>query len=139
MAIVYVTYNNETKRVIGISSFEEDEREGFTTKPFPSFAVAIGWVWDEEKQTFQPSLEPTSPTAMTMRQARLVLLQRGILPYVDYAINAITNEIEREAARISWEYSTEVQRTHPLIADIGTQLGLSDSDIDELFIEGSML
>jgi len=35
--------------------------------------------------------------------------------------------------KITWDYATEFLRTDPLIASIGTSLGLTDEQIDVLF------
>lgn len=73
------------------------------------------------------------PAAVTMRQARLALLNEGLLANVDAAISAMPSPA-REAAQIDWEYASEVSRSSPLIAALGPSLGLDDAAIDALFI-----
>lgn len=75
------------------------------------------------------------PEVVTMAQARLALLAINKLDEVDSAINAIPDIIARKAAQIEWEYSGTVHRNHGLVLQIGPILGLSDSQIDNLFIE----
>lgn len=77
--------------------------------------------------------EPVSPpvpipTVVSMRQARLALLQAGLLATVDAAIAAGT-----EADQITWEYATEVVRNSPLVVNLSASLGLSEQQLDELF------
>lgn len=74
------------------------------------------------------------PFAVTMRQARLALLRAGKLSRVQTAIDGIKDPTEREAARITWEYSTEVQRRNGLIDVLAPALGMTSDDIDALFI-----
>jgi len=81
---------------------------------------------------------PGIPQAVTMRQARLALLGAGLLPTITAAIAAMTGT-EGEAARIEWEYSGEVQRSTGLVLSLAAGLGLTDAQIDELFIQASML
>jgi hypothetical protein len=75
------------------------------------------------------------PAIISMRQCRLGLLQRGWLADVEALMDA-TNNI---AAKIEWEYATEVRRDHPLVAEIALQLNLSEQDIDELFVTSEFL
>jgi hypothetical protein len=38
-----------------------------------------------------------------------------------------------DAARIEWEYSQEVQRDRGLVLALGTQLGMTEAQLDALF------
>lgn len=75
----------------------------------------------------------TVPAEVTMRQARLALFGAGKLAAVDAAINAMS-EPQKTAARIAWEYSGTVQRRQPLVLALAPSLGLTDAQIDALFI-----
>ncbi len=78
------------------------------------------------------------PNSVTMRQARLALLGAGLLAGVDAAINALPSP-QKEAARIEWEYATEVQRSSGLVPMMEAALGLDDAALDALFIEAEGL
>ena len=78
------------------------------------------------------------PNSVTMRQARLALLGAGLLAGVDAAINALPSP-QKEAARIEWEYATEVQRSSGLVPMMVVALGLDDAALDALFIEAAAL
>ncbi len=75
---------------------------------------------------------PIVPGAVTMRQARLALLQWGMLALVNTNIASMTG-VEGEAARIAWEFSGMVERNQPLVLSLGTTLGLTSGDLDQLF------
>jgi hypothetical protein len=75
---------------------------------------------------------PVPVPVVTMRQARLALFQAGLLSSVDAAIAALP-EAESAVAQIEWEYATEVQRDYPWVIALGAQLGLTETQIDELF------
>lgn len=68
------------------------------------------------------------PTVVTMRQARLALLASGLLPTVNAAVAA-----GDEATKITWEFSSEVQRSNPLIATLAAALMLTEDQLDDLF------
>jgi len=69
-----------------------------------------------------------APTVVSMRQARLALLQAGLLTTVDAAIAAGS-----EADQITWEYATEVDRNSPLVVNLSASLGMTEQQLDDLF------
>jgi hypothetical protein len=81
---------------------------------------------------------PPVPAAVTMRQARLALLGAGLLDDVEAAINAMA-EPAKTAARIEWDYSSELQRAHPLVSTLGASLGLTSEQLDSMFIAAQVL
>lgn len=78
------------------------------------------------------------PQEITMRQARLVLLEHDLLANVQVAINSLP-EPNKTKAQIEWDYSNVLQRNNLFVTLLGTALGLTDVDIDNLFIEGSTM
>lgn len=81
---------------------------------------------------------PVVPSEVTMRQARLALLNAGKLASVDVMINSLTDP-PKTAARIEWEYSNVVQRHNGFVSQIAPLLGMTEQDIDNLFIEAATL
>ena len=79
------------------------------------------------------------PSVVTMRQARLALLQEGLLSDVTSAISAITDETSRQAAQIEWEYATIVDRNSTFTQQLVTALGLTNEQVDSLFLQASTL
>jgi len=79
-----------------------------------------------------------SPSVVTMRQARLALLQQGILHQVQLAIDSLPSP-QKEAAQIEWDYSSEVHRNKPFVQLLGAALGLSEEQLDSLFALASTL
>lgn len=73
---------------------------------------------------------PPVPQRVTRRQARLALLQAGLLGQVEEMMTAPATPA---AVRITYEDATEWWRDDPLVASLGGALGLTAADIDELF------
>ena len=71
---------------------------------------------------------------ISMRQARLELLNRGLLDAVDSQIASMS-----QAAKIEWEYATEVKRDNPLVIQLQSSLSMSDADMDLFFLSASNL
>lgn len=113
-----------------------------------AFAAQQGWIvaetaqigdlWDGENFTPAPPAPPVVPASVTMRQARLALLGAGLLDDVDAAINSLPIP-QKEAARIEWEYSQEVQRHNGFVSVLAPMLGLTDAQTDALFIGAATL
>lgn len=78
------------------------------------------------------------PAEVTMRQARLALLQAGKLAAVTAAIDSMPSP-DKEAAQIEWEYSNTLRRDHPLVAALGPALNLTGEQLDDLFITAAGL
>lgn len=74
------------------------------------------------------------PQSITPRQARLILLQMGMLQTVEEMITQ-----QDEANRITWEYATEFRRDHPLLLAIAQNLQLDSAALDQLFIDAAAL
>jgi hypothetical protein len=81
---------------------------------------------------------PAVPSRITMRQARLALHSQGLYAAVGAAIQALPDPPKTEAI-IEWEYSNEVQRKNGFVSSIAPALGLTESQIDDLFILGASL
>lgn len=78
------------------------------------------------------------PKVVTMRQARLALLGAGLLPGVTAAINAMDSP-QKEGAQIEWEYSQTVERNRGFVLLLGAALGLTELQLDNLFVAAGAL
>lgn len=94
-------------------------------------------VWNNGSWTI-PS--PSIPSTISARQVRIWLIQNGIgLSVVENAIDNIPDPATRDITRVEWEYAPYIERNHPMLVPLAQSLGLSESDIDRAFIEGSAL
>ena len=80
----------------------------------------------------EPLPEPV-PKVITMRQARLQLLEVGLLDGVE-AVIALDIK-----SQIEWEYANEVYRQSPLITSVKEAMSLTDKQIDDMFLSASKL
>ena len=71
-------------------------------------------------------------TSVEMRQARLALLEQGLLTQVNNAVATMPGELGNKA-RIEWEFSKAVRRDKPLVQVVAASLGLTSQQIDDLF------
>ncbi len=75
---------------------------------------------------------------VTMRQARLALLESGKLDLVAYAIDQLS-EPDRTKARIEWEFAQDVRKDWPLIQALAPSIGLDAAALTALFNRAATL
>lgn len=97
-------------------------------------------ITDEEATAIRLANIPSTqvPKSVTMRQGRLALLNAGLLQTVNSTIAAMTGAAG-DAARIEWEFSSEIQRDKELVLSLMPIIGLTESQMDQLFISASKL
>ena len=80
----------------------------------------------------EPIPEPI-PEVITMRQARLQLLEVGLLDDVEALV-----ALDRKS-QIEWEYANEVYRQSTLVDLVKEAVSLTDEQIDDMFLSASKL
>ena len=83
---------------------------------------------EQEAAAIEADRKARVPQVVTTRQAKLALLQAGLLDDIETAIA----QADR-ATQIEWEYATEFKRTWPTLLAMQTTLGLTDQQLDDLF------
>lgn len=122
--------DDEAKTWVAVKDLTLIKQFGFALKDFPN-------VKPPELPEYVPPPSKV-PQVVTMRQARLALLNATLLQAVIAAVDAIPGT-QGNAAKIEWEYAQEVRRDSMLVAYIATALSLTDAQLDELFTEGALL
>lgn len=74
------------------------------------------------------------PISLTMAQARIALLDAGLLDTVESGIAQMPR-----AAQIKWEFAATVERSDSLTQALAAALGLTDPQLDALFVAGAAL
>ena len=79
------------------------------------------------------------PASVTRRQAKQALLLNGLLANVQPAIDAIPDAAQRAMIQIEWDDSQVFERDRPALIALGSALGLSSTELDNLFIGAAQL
>jgi hypothetical protein len=74
-------------------------------------------------------LNPPAPRSVMPFQASRALLQFGMLDTVEAAVAAANRETQ-----LAWNKATTIERNSPFVASMSATLGLSDAQLDDLFI-----
>lgn len=82
----------------------------------------------EETNRLEEVRKASIPPKITPRQLRLALLGANLLDAVEAMVAT------DRAMGIWWEYSLDIERDNEFIISSGTALGLTERDIDNLFI-----
>jgi hypothetical protein len=106
--------------------YDEDQVEGDWVKP------GLVEMTPQEVQAHLASANTVSINKVSMRQARLALLQEGYLLQVEGIIQSLPSP-QKEAAMIEWEYATSVVKDSPLVSVLASGLDLTSTELDELF------
>lgn len=116
-----------------------------TVKP-PIYKEGFNIKFNVEKNSFEyveiikpvveeevPVDENLVPTEITRLQAKLQLLEIGLLDEV--------GEMVKQDRRVElyWSDAQSIERNHPILNQMATSLGLTDEQLDDLFIEASKL
>ena len=102
-------------------------------KDIPQATVALA-----EIEKVKMERELSIPKSITARQAKLALLQIGKLADVTAAIANLQSPM-KEQVEIEWEYAADIYRNNGFIDTLGAALGLSDAQLDDLFLQASKL
>jgi hypothetical protein len=91
--------------------------------------------------TFLGAPDPVSfncPPHITQRQLRITLHKNNIsIESIEAIINGFNNENKKAKALIGWQYANHFDRSSELLIEVATALGLSKSDINQIFKDGA--
>lgn len=88
-----------------------------------------GWIgFETDEEAYEYFAQNPDNLKVTSRQIRLALLQSNIsMDLISEALSGNPGPV------IEWEYSQYIERSHPLVSQVGQMLGLSEDEINNLF------
>lgn len=81
-----------------------------------------------------PSTPDAVPDVVSAYQARAALIMAGLDDEVQAAIDAIGDPVGRKLTQNAWDKAATVRRDSPFTQTLAAALGLSDAQLDNLFI-----
>lgn len=94
-----------------------------------------------EGVTPEPYVEPPAPipAVVSRAQARKALAIQGLLTLVQPAIDSISDPLQRTLVQIDWDDAQVYERNNPTLMLLAAALGLTEQQLDTLFLEASQL
>lgn len=97
-----------------------------------------GWIYAENLDAAIQYFANANKSTITLRQAKLALLNAGKLQDVINAIAALP-EPQKTAAQIEFDYANDVERDSVLLNTIANAIGLTEAETDQLFAAAKLL
>ena len=91
-------------------------------------------VSDMTPEEIEAKRQASIPKVVSMRQARLALYGAGLLGQVDMLVSSSTPDVQ-----IEWEFAADLRRDWPTLLALSAALGLTNEQVDNLFIQASQL
>lgn len=76
------------------------------------------------------------PKTATPVRLRLALLEMGLLDSVQTYFDSLDDTVKAKIA-IIWEYSTEINKAHPVIQNMAQGMEMSEETVDEIFVKAN--
>lgn len=100
------------------------------------------YIIGEEPQELLDALaeEPTPvPQKVSVAQGQLALIDAGLWDSVIQYIESLPDDVERKKAEIALHKVQEYHRNSPFLNQVARELGISDQQLDSLFIQASTI
>jgi hypothetical protein len=86
-----------------------------------------------------PPPEPVIPQQVTRAQGKVVLIQMGLWPQVLAFVDAIEDPVQKAVAEVAINDTVHWQRNSPFLNQAAIALGISQEQMDQLFIQASQV
>lgn len=96
----------------------------------------LAWLADGNTPEPYVAPPPPIPSTVTRFQALATLSAAGHLPTIRTYIATLDQD---NITRLAWENAADWERTSPTLAALATMLGLSDAEVDDLFVAASQV
>lgn len=97
---------------------------------------ALSENWQEITGSWPPAYIAQIPQVVSKFQSRAALAQAGLLEQVQTYMDAQPAD---SLARIAWEHGQEFRRQSPNVLQIGAALGMTEADLDALFVAAATI
>jgi hypothetical protein len=101
-----------------------------------SDSAAIGDLYDGTTFTRPPAPPTPIPQTVSRFQARAALYQAGLLDQVETLMSDPATDM---MAKLAWADAQEFKRSSPTIATLSAELGLTDTQLDDLFRQAATI
>lgn len=90
------------------------------------------------QELWQFELKARLPSVVSPRQFRLALLEMNLLSALETYVESLEEPLKTKL-KIEWEYATEIDKHAPSIQKLYTKLGITEQQLDDLFVLASTI
>lgn len=126
--------------VCPVAKVEPPEYDEETHVREEGLPVQIGGIWTQVwnvRSLTTEELKSRVPQSITKRQARQELIEAGLIGAVESAINAISDATQKALMLSWWNDSQVYELDRPELAAMAASIGLTEDQVDALFINAS--
>ena len=121
------------KKLVTFDVVESVDDDGVTTYTYEQLHVPETCNEEQVVNAVDARRRELRVKEITPLQAKLQLLEMGLLDEVE-AMIATDRKVQ-----LYWEYASVIEREHETLKAMAAQLGLTDEQLDEMFIAASKL
>ncbi len=96
-------------------------------------SVVCGMILENGEYVNPPPAPPPVPQSVSRAQGKAALIQAGLWSAVVAYVDAMTDPTEKALAEVALNDTTEWLRTSPFLNAAATALGLTETQLDDLF------
>ena len=121
------------KKLVSFDVVESVDDDGITTYTYEQLHLPETYNDEQVVNAVDARRRELSVKEITPLQAKLQLLEMGLLDEVE-AMVATDRKVQ-----LYWEYASVIEREHETLKTMAVALGLTDEQLDEMFIAASKL
>lgn len=101
--------------------------------------VEPGWLYDGSEFSAPEPPTPPVPSQVSRAQGKAALITAGLWSDVLAYVDSIEDETEKTLALVALNDTTHWQRSSPFLAAATMALGLTEAQVDDLFVQASQI
>jgi hypothetical protein len=131
-------YGNIIKEDLGIVTLVPMDESSIEYQQYLQFLIAGGTVEPSELFTPEEEISLNTPLEVALWKLRFILSQMNLEQAVSDALNSLP-EPQKTAANYIWNYGNTIDKHSPTIMFLQQQLGLTDTQVNEIFIQSNSI
>lgn len=131
-------YGNVIKVDLGIVILVPMDESSIEYQQYLQFLIGGGTVEPSELFTPEEEISLNTPLEVALWKLRFILSQMNLEQAVSDALNSLP-EPQKTAANYIWNYGNTIDRHSSTIMFLQQQLGLTDAQVNEIFIQSNSI
>lgn len=103
------------------------------------YTAYLAWLGAGNKPEPADPVAPQVPQQVTRAQGKVVLIQMGLWSQVLGFVAAITDPVQKALAEVALHDTQFWQRTSPFLQQASQALGMTEAQLDDLFIQADQV